>query len=127
MTLNTGVFIVRASPWSRRFFSTFIQQCTQAERVQVACCPEQDCLARLLSAPENRQKLAAVALDSFNCHPSHPNFDSICDPWIYHAMGSGEKQHLVPAAKLRLAHGGALTSNDIYGIAGLAVPDVAPT
>ena len=127
MTLNTGVFIVRASPWSRRFFATFIQQCTQAERTQIACCPEQDCLARLLAEPENRPKLAAVALDSFNCHPSHPNFDSICDPWIYHSMGTGEKQYLVPAAKLREAHGRALTSQDIYGVEGLAKTAKSPS
>lgn len=195
LVLNTGVFIVKNTNWTRTFFSTFLNQCTEEEKTKIDCCPEQappqtaaqsnlrstrcpdgarrtadatlpnpslaaasdvgghisthcspppcptpsdfdlaapflsqDCMARLFAAEQTRLKVALVSLDYFNCHPSHAAYVSVCDPWVLHAMGTGDKEHLVPLAKLRQQTGRALTRHEIYSEEGVVEPTslVAP-
>jgi hypothetical protein len=122
---NSGVFLVRNTPWSREFFRNFVDTCTTL----FSSAPdfprgtgEQDCLNRLLRFdPQARAKFRYVWADFWNCRPNFYKYFRQCDPFVYHALGpyKGDLQKVAQKA-LDLDRG--LLPDELYHLENTSNP-----
>ena len=100
--LNSGVMIFRNTPWSQHFLNDVLhsKDCDYESRT---CCWEQDCMKKRVKESDFEFRVAEIPLGEFNCQTIHHAYKGECNPWVWHAMGQGQKGTLEQMAEVVMA------------------------